>query len=106
MVLSRKKPVELTIEIQNNTPEIKLLSMEMAIAKGLSLDKAGLKSGEKKQLGSINLGETKRVYYNIYPKQMAKPNEYPLKIRVLEHHGDYSYVLNTITRDDSIIVDA
>ena len=39
LVLSRKEPVELSVKVTNNTPEKMLISMQIAMARAIALDR-------------------------------------------------------------------
>ncbi len=91
--LKRRAPVSLTVEIINRGQEEKDLSLELNLTRQLALDKGGLKSSETKRLNKVQPNETKKFYFDIYQKQMTRPGEQPVIVKVLEHYQDYRYVL-------------
>jgi hypothetical protein len=103
--MKRRTPVELTIDLKNNSNESKLVSFQLALARKLSLDKGGLKNMELKQLGQLKPFENKRFYFEIFPKMGIVPADYPIKLQVLEHYESYKYVAKKITKNISLKVE-
>ena len=105
LIMKRRTPVELTIDLKNNSNETKLVSFQLALARKLSLDKGGLKNMEMRQLGHLKPLENKRFYFEIFPKMGIVPADYPIKIQVLEHYDSYNYVAKKITKNISLKVE-
>lgn len=105
LILSRRKPVELAVEVKNNSEERKLASLELALTRFMAFDRGGLKTEEVKRLGELLPGETRSFYFSIYPKQGISPAEYPVQIRVLEHYNNYKYMVRQVTKNLSLIVE-
>lgn len=90
--LTRRDPVQLTIDLENKGKESKVLSMELQLSNQLSLDKSGFRSNDTKRFDKLEPGKRKTLYYEIWPKQNTKAGEQPVILNVLEHYNDYSYV--------------
>ena len=105
MVLKRRKPVELFVELTNNYPEKKLLTLEVRLPQELSLDKGGLKKGEQMRLGEIKTGEKKQFYFDIYSKANTLVGEYPVKVSIIENYKDYQYVSKELVRNLTLRID-
>lgn len=92
LVLGRKEPVELAVEVINRGEEAKMLTLELAISRQLALDRGGLKNGALERMDRLEPNERKNFYYRVYPKQLTQPGEHSVLVNVLEHYNDYKYV--------------
>jgi hypothetical protein len=105
MVLKRREPVELRIELTNKSAEEKMASLELKISPRLSLDRVGYKTSDIKRLPKFNPGEKKTFYYEIWPKNPGAYSEEKVVLRILEHKGNYSEVENEVSEDMSIKIE-
>lgn len=105
MVLSRRQPVQLDVEIINRAPEAKMLTMRLILPRTLAIDKGGLTSEVRKPLDMVNPDETKRFYFDIYGKQMARVGEEEILVKVLEHYQTPQYVVKEYTKKIGLIVE-
>ena len=99
MVLKRKEPVELSVAVTNNSPDKKLVSLQIAMARAIALDKGGLKNGVHQRLGELNPRESKQFYFHVFPKQGIKTMSYPIQVRVLEHFNSYDYIAGKVVKN-------
>ncbi|MFH1752452.1 MAG: hypothetical protein ABH821_05965 [archaeon] len=99
MVLSRKQPVELFVEVKNSGIEDKLVSMQLLLSQAFGLSKGGLNNSIEKQLGLMKPNESKSFYFDIHPKQIARIGEYPLRLKVKEHYQNYDYAMKEHVKD-------
>jgi len=99
LLLKRRAPVELSIELKNNSNENKLVSFQLVMTRSLSLDKGGLKSADAKRLGEMKPMESKRFYYEIFPKLGIAATDQPIQVQVIEHYNNYNYVTKKITKN-------
>ena len=90
--LRRREPVQLSVELINRGDKNKMLSVELLLAKELALDKGGLHSGITKKIESLEPGERKQFYFDIYPKPIARNGELPVILNVLEHYRNFNFV--------------
>jgi hypothetical protein len=105
MVLTRKTPIELSINLTNKGSEPALASLQIALPRTLGLDKSGLQTGKIKQLGALQPGEVKQMYFDIYPKAGITEGEQALELTAFEHYKDYGYVSRKVVRTLSFRVD-
>ena len=104
MSLRDKQSVQLGIEIVNREQEPKKLSLLVVISNQLSFDKSGFKTEEKRLLEVLQPNESKKMFFEIFPKPMTRQGEQPIRIRVLEHYNDYKYVLKETKLDTGLRV--
>ena len=105
LVLSRRQPVQLDVEIINRAPEAKMLTMKLILPRTLAVDKGGLTSEVRKPLDMVNPDETKRFYFDIYGKPMTRTGEEEIMIKVLEHYQSAQYVVKEYTKKIGLIVE-
>lgn len=105
LVLSRKEPVELSVKVTNNSPEKKLVSMQVAMARALALDRGGLKKGADQRLGEMDSGQAKEFVFHVFPKHGIKPASYPIQIRLFEHFNSYEYIAKRVIKNMELIVE-
>lgn len=92
MNLKNKEPVQLTVEIINRGQKEKMLSLQLALARELSLDKSGIVNTATKKIESLKPGESKIFYFDIYSKVMTRPGEKDVVLKVLEHYRDFKFI--------------
>ena len=84
-------PVNLEIELVNRNDESSLVSMELLIGQGISLEKDARVHKKVELLGTVNPGERKKFIYKIYPSSFAKQGSQPMQIKAIEHFHEYKY---------------
>lgn len=93
LVLARREPIELMIEMVNNSNKVQMVSLEVSGGEMLAFDKGGRMRIITKKISEFKPGETIRDYYNIYPANNAERGVETLTILVLEHYnGSYQYI--------------
>ncbi len=105
LVLNRKKPVELKIDLTNASDKKALASLELSLPRSLSLDKSGLKGSELLRLGELSPNESKTFYFEIYPKAIIEGKEHLIRLKATEHHLDYNYIAKEVERTLTLLVD-
>lgn len=92
MVLAKREPVQLGIELINRGDEAKKLTLDLSLTRQLALDKAGLKNVALERIERLEPNERKHYYFEVFPKQMTHEGEQAVRINVLEHYNDFKYV--------------
>jgi len=105
LVLSRKKPIELTIELVNRKDKDTMMTLQIMLSKQLSLDKSGLISNDVKRIDKLEPDNKKRFVFDIYPKPYVEAGEYPVRIKVLEHYQQFKFVEREYTKNLTVSVD-
>jgi uncharacterized membrane protein len=103
--LRKKEPVQLIVQIKNSGNDNRIVSMQLALSRQLSLDKSGINSGIEKKLGEMKPGESKKFYYDVYAKQLTDPGEYPIILKVMEHYRSYDFVEKEYKKKMSLVVE-
>ncbi|HLC36253.1 MAG TPA: hypothetical protein VJK05_01440 [archaeon] len=104
LLLSRKKPVELEIEISNKGDKPRLLSLEVLTPRGISLDRAGLKKGDARQLGEFPPG-VKRFKFDLFPSQSIENGEHLIEVTLVDHHQSYQFVTKKLVKKVSLLIE-
>ena len=104
MNLREKKPITLRLELTNSDKEPKLLSMKLMVSKDLSVEKTTIANILEKKLGELAPGETKLMYFDIYPKVSTRPVDYAGRLIIYEHYNDYEFVGKEMKKDFKIQV--
>ncbi len=92
MKLSRREPVQLTVELINTGQENAMLSMNLNLGAQFSLEKSGYKTAAVERIPELAAGQSKTFYYEIWPKQSVRTGTQELQLTVLEHHQNFNYV--------------
>ena len=93
MVLARRNPVELMVELNNNTNKTQMITLTIDLGNQLAFDKGGRTSIQTKHIDKFQPGEHMRDYYNIYPRPVTDQGEHALVITIDEHYNNsYQYV--------------
>ncbi len=92
MMLSRKLPVNFTLELHNTYDEAAKLTVNVKLSNQLSLEKGGFKNEVTERIEELAPGAKQKFYYDIYQKAGTRVAEQPIAITVLEHYRDFSYV--------------
>lgn len=95
MRVSRREPVTLSVELINQGSELEIVSLELGLGGQFSLEKTGFKSDAREMIPEFKPGETKKFYYDLWPKQMVRPGEQEVKLAVTEHYKGFNYVKKT-----------
>ena len=90
LILERRAPVELMIELVNKGDKEKLASLEIVLGRQLSLDRVGYKATDLRRIPAFKPGEKKFFYYKIWPKGINSSGEETVIVKAMEHHENYN----------------
>ena len=102
--LSRREPVQLTVDLTNNG-NTAMVSMNVALTPQLSFSKGGFKNRETARIPEFNSSETRRFYFEIWPKASTRLEEQPIVITVFEHYKSFDYIKNKTEKKLSLQVE-
>ena len=105
MKLSNREPVQLLVEVVNNDSADKMLTLSILLSKTLSFDKGGYKVDAGERIEKLSPGESKRFYYELFPKPGIREGEIPVKVKLTEHYNSFDYVQNEIVKSTSLKVE-
>ena len=91
--LNTRKPVELMVEVKNDSDRTQIISYDVVLANTLGFDKQGLKNSVTRKFDAMQPGEKSREYFEIWPKATARAGEHPVLITVTEHYNSFKYIL-------------
>lgn len=98
MTLSRKEPVELSLEIKNLGEEPASATIAVYTTHRLALDTGGLKNNQEVKIDQLRPNGKKNWFFRLYPKVTTEIGENPVEVKILEHHaGDFSLVKRKYT---------
>ncbi len=104
--LARREPVELMVEMVNNTNKDQMVTMTVLTGDQLAFDKGGRSNFQTKKLTSFKAGERIRDYYNIYPRPNASKGEEIIQIRLDEHfNGSFQYIQSKKVKELTLRID-
>jgi len=103
-VMKDKKPVELTVEVTNTSPEKKLLSFEMTLPAVVGLGASGMQANYAKKIGDVKSGETKTFVFPLNLSVNAEPGNFYGKATVIEHMDSFDYILKTHSKEIEVKV--
>jgi len=92
MKLSRKEPVVLSLELKNSGNEPEIISFDMQLGQQFSFERSGFKNTVSKKIADFKPGDTEKFYFDIWPKQMVRAGEQPIRLTVTEHYKGFNYV--------------
>ncbi len=92
MKLSRKEPVVLTLVLKNSGNETEILSFDIELGQQFSFERSGFKNIISKRIAEFKAGDSKKLYFDIWPKQMVRAGEQPIRLTVIEHYRGFNYV--------------
>ena len=104
LLLKRRQPVELTIDLINNSNQDSLITIEVILDKMLSFTKGGLKKIEK-VTDRMEAKKRKRFYFSIYPHVAASSGEYTVQIVITEYGKDYHDIKRKIIKRSKLLVE-
>jgi hypothetical protein len=96
LVLARREPVQLTLQLRNDGKETRAYSVEVEVGRSLSLERAGAKMRDYKLVGNIFPGEKKKIYYDVFAKAATGDSSIPIDLRIHEHPKDSKSVHDVI----------
>ena len=58
----------------------------------MSLERSGFKTRDAKRIPEFKAGESKKFYYDIFPKQALDHGDQAIRLTVTEHYKGFNYV--------------
>jgi uncharacterized membrane protein len=92
MKISRKEPVSLSIELVNSGQEPEIVSLDLMLGSLFSFEKSGFKNEKSEKIPELKPGESKKFYYDVWPKQMLRKGEHGIRLTIIEHYKGFNYV--------------
>lgn len=93
MVLAERTPVEMMVELMNNTNKTLMISLDIILDNEISFDKGGRSSFQTKKFDALKTGERFMQYYDIFPKANVSRGVHNIEIIVTEHfNNSWEYV--------------
>ena len=105
MRMSRREPVQLYVEVSNDEAENKMVSLYINLSRDISFEKGGFKTDTMERISVLTPGETKRFYYELYPKPHLNYGEHPVTVTLLDHYNSFDNVKNEKVRNMSLRVE-
>lgn len=106
MILAYKEPVELEIEMVNNSNKTQMVSLDIYLGERIGFDKGGRNTFLSKKIHEFKPGERIRNYYNIYPRVNVERGIETIKIEVSEHfNNSFQYVQSRKVKELSLRID-
>lgn len=105
LVLKRKEPVELKVQLKNVGDKQKMISMHMLADKNLAFDKTGLKNNIMEKIDALMPSEKREFTYTVFPKQFASPGKYKLSLKAMEHYQSYKYSEKEYSKEIELTVE-
>ena len=106
MVLARREPVELMVELNNNTNQSQMISLEIYTGDMLAFDKGGRTGIQTKKIMDFKAGERLRDYYHIYPRPNADKSSQTVTIVLNEHfNNSFQYVQSKKVKELTLRID-
>jgi hypothetical protein len=98
MVLKNKQPVELMVQIRNDSDKPRLTSFDIVLGNHFGFEKQGRTNAKSKHLGELAPGERIIAYFTIYPKMSVESGEHTILLSAIEHYTSYQYILGKKTK--------
>lgn len=105
MKISKREPVQLSVEVTNKGNEKAIVSLNLGLGAYFSLEKGGYKTNAMERIPEMKPGETRKFYYDIWPKQSIREGENKVELNVVEHHQGFNYVKNEYKKNLGLIVE-
>jgi len=105
LILKNKGPVELMIQIKNDSDKPRLTSFDLVLGNHLAFEKQGRTNAKTKQLGELAPEEKVVQYFSIYPKIGIETGEHIILLSAIEHYNSYQYILGKKTRQIALRVE-
>ena len=106
MKLSNREPVQLFVEVSNDEKQDKMLSLVVSLDRTLSFDKGGYKTEALERIEKLSPGQSKRFYYELFPKPGVREGDIPIKVALTEHYNSFEYVQNQVVKKPALKVES
>ncbi len=104
LLLKRKDPVELKVQVVNTGEKPTMVSLHIALDRNLAFDKGGLKSAIMEKMDSLAPNERKTFTYEVFAKGFAYPGTYPILMKAMEHYQTYRFADKEYTKNFDLVV--
>ena len=105
LILKNKEPVELMVQIRNDTDKPRLISFDIVLGNQLAFEKQGRTNAQTKHLGELAPGKRIIQYFSIYPKTTIERGEQTIILSAIEHYNSYQYILAKKNKELSLRVE-
>jgi hypothetical protein len=106
MNLMHKEPVELEIELVNNSNKSQMISIDIYSGDRIGFDKGGRNTYVSKKIIEFKAGERIRDYYHLYPRVNVERGTETIRIELNEHfNNSFQYVQSKKVKELSLRVD-
>lgn len=105
MVISKKEPIEFTVELTNKFDKDVMASLEIIMPKEISFGKGTFKKNILERIDCLKAGEKKVFHYALSAHPLyIEPGEITIGVNANIHHKGYSYIERAFRKDVSLIV--
>jgi len=92
MKVSRKEPVVLSVQLANTGNEQEMVSLDLNLGKQFSLERSGYRTVASEKIMQFKPGESRKYYFDIWPKQVLSGGDQAIALTVTEHYNGLNYV--------------
>ena len=105
MVISKKEPVEFTVELTNKSDKDVMASLEIVLPKEISFGTGTFKKNILERMDCMKAGEKKVFHYKLSAHPLyIEPGEITIGMNANIHHNNYAYIERDFKKDASLIV--
>lgn len=106
MILAHKEPIELEIEMINNSNKTQMVSLDIYLGERIGFDKGGRNTFLSKKILEFKPGERTRNYYNIYPRVNVERGIETIRIELNEHfNNSFQYIQSKKVKELSLRIE-
>ena len=99
MSQDRKKSMDLTIELRNQSNAEKIVSLDLRLPDAFGADNTGMMRKFNHNFDSLKEGESVSVTIPLYMSGRARKGDYTASLKIFEHFNDYKYVTKTYSKE-------
>ena len=99
MSQDRKTPMDLTIELKNQSSSEKMVSLDLKLPDAFGADKTGMMRTFTQNLDSLKEGDSLSVTIPLYMSGRARKGNYTASLKIFEQFNDYKYVTKTYSKE-------
>ena len=105
MMISKREPVRLTIELTNKSKDEEVVSMEVMLPKEFSFGKGTFKRNITERIPKFSSFDKKKFEYEVSAHPLyITAGEKKIQIRAVKHHNSFSYAEKEYDKDAVLIV--
>ncbi|MEM4327327.1 MAG: hypothetical protein QXZ13_04160 [Candidatus Diapherotrites archaeon] len=90
--LSEKEPIELSLEIENEEPKTKMVTIEVFLPEVVSFSHISLNKELKRKIEAFKPFENHKEKIPVYLSRYARPGNFLGKIVVSEHYREFGVI--------------